>query len=258
VNSDKHHTNRSVALIPARSGSKRIKDKNIRSLGGHPLMAYTVCAAINSNVFDAVICATDSQIYADVANHYGAETPFLRAADISGDKSPDIEWVEWILNELKQQGRSFDSFSILRPTNPFRLPETIRLAWSIFNQDPQADSLRAVSKCKEHPGKIWVTSGRYMLPVMPFYNVATPWHSSQYSALPEMYIQNASLEFAWCSVVLEQHSISGEVVIPFVSQGFEGFDINDPEDWMVAENYLETQKVKLPDISQTQYIIHNK
>lgn len=247
---------KSVAFIPARSGSKRVPNKNIKPLGGHPMLAYTVCAAIESGVFDAVICATDSEQYADVARHYGAEVPFLRSSEISGDKSPDIEWVVWMLNALKEQGRDYEIFSILRPTSPFRLPETIQRAWKLFTQDKSADSLRAIEKCKQHPGKMWVIRGQRMLPVMPFTNGNTPWHSSQYAALPEIYAQDASLEIAWSRVPLESGSIAGEAIIPFVSQGLEGFDINEPEDWLLAEHYLAKGEARLPDINQSIYPIH--
>ena len=244
---------RAVAFIPARAGSERVKNKNIRPLGGHPMLAYSIRAAIDSGVFDAVICATDSELYGNVARHYGAEVPVLRPAEISGDKSPDIEWVVWMLNTLKETGREFEIFSILRPTSPFRQPETIRRAWSLFVQDPSADSLRAVEKCKQHPGKMWVIHGKRMLPLLPYTNGATPWHSSQYAALPEIYAQDASLEIAWSRVVLEQNSIAGEVIIPFISQGLEGFDINGPEDWWMAERLLVTQEAKLPAINLAPY-----
>lgn len=239
---------RAVAFIPARSGSKRVPNKNIQSLGGHPLLAYTIRAAIDSGVFDAVICATDSEDYAEVARHYGAEVPFLRSPEISGDKSPDIEWLVWMLRNLKEVGREFEIFSILRPTSPFRLPETIRRAWAMFIEDSGADSLRAVEKCKQHPGKMWVIRGKRMLPLMPFSKGSTPWHSSQYAALPEIYAQDASLEIAWSRVALEQGSIAGEAIIPFVSQGLEGFDINEPEDWWLAERLLAKQEATLPVI----------
>lgn len=244
---------RAVAFIPARSGSKRLPNKNIRPLGGHPMLAYSICAAIDSGVFDSVICATDSELYADVARHYGAEVPFLRAAEISGDKSPDIEWVVWMLNKLRESGREFEVFSILRPTSPFRLPETIRRAWSLFTEDPRADSLRAIEKCKQHPGKMWVIRGKRMLPLLPFNNGSTPWHSSQFAALPEIFAQDASLEIAWSRVPLEQNSIAGEAIIPFVSQGYEGFDINELEDWWMAERLLDTQSAILPNISIQPY-----
>ena len=249
---------KAVAFIPARSGSKRLPNKNIKLLGGHPMLAYTVRAAIDSGAFDAVICATDSELYADVARHYGAEVPFLRSSEISGDKSPDIEWVVWMLNQLQAQGRDYQVFSILRPTSPFRLPETIQRAWQAFSEDSKADSLRAIEKCKQHPGKMWVIRGKRMLPVMPFTNGTTPWHSSQYAALPEIYAQDASLEIAWSRIALEQNTIAGEAIIPFVSQGLEGFDINEPEDWLLAEHYLAQGQAKLPVISQTTFHLINK
>ena len=209
---------KSVAFIPARSGSKRVPDKNIKLLDGHPILAYTVRAAIESTVFDSVICATDSELYADIARYYGAEVPFLRSSDISGDKSPDIEWVVWMLKTLRASGREYEIFSILRPTSPFRLPQTIRRAWDIFINDTDADSLRAIEKCKQHPGKMWVIRGKRMLPLLPFANGTTPWHSSQYAALPEIYAQDASLEIAWSRIALEQNSIAGESIAPFISQ----------------------------------------
>lgn len=244
---------RAVAFIPARSGSKRVPNKNIRLLGDHPMLAYSIRAAIDSGVFDSVICATDSEVYADIARHYGAEVPFLRAAEISGDKSPDIEWVVWMLTQLRELGREFEIFSILRPTSPLRLPETIQRAWSLFIQDPRADSLRAIEKCKQHPGKMWVIRGTRMLPLLPFANGSTPWHSSQYAALPEVYAQDASLEIAWSRVPLEQNSIAGEAIIPLVSQGYEGFDINEPEDWWMAERLLNIGSAILPNISIQPY-----
>lgn len=247
---------KSVAFIPARSGSKRVPNKNIKPLGGHPMLAYTVRAAIDSGVFDAVICATDSSLYAEVATHYGAEVPFLRAAEISGDKSPDIDWVVWMLSQLKSQNRGFEIFSILRPTSPFRLPQTIQRAWRQFSADPEADSLRAIEKCKHHPGKMWVVRGERMLPVMPFTNGSTPWHSSQYAALPEIYVQDASLEIAWSRIALEQNTIAGEAIIPFISEGLEGFDINEPEDWLLAEHYLAQGRATLPAISQATYQVN--
>lgn len=244
---------KTVAFIPARSGSKRVPNKNIRPLGGHPMLAYTVRAAIDSGIFDAVICATDSEQYAAVARHYGAEVPFLRSADISGDKSPDIDWVVWMLQSLRAQGRDYEVFSILRPTSPFRLPETIQRAWRAFCADSGADSLRAVEKCKQHPGKMWVIRGQRMLPVMPFTNGGIPWHSSQYAALPEIYAQDASLEIAWSRIVLEKNTIAGEAIIPFVSQGLEGYDINEPEDWLLAEYYLAQGEARLPAIGQAPF-----
>ena len=82
----------SVAFIPARQGSKRVPGKNVRPLDGHPLLAYTIAAALESGVFGSVIVSTDSEEVAAIARHYGAEVPFLRPAVFAGDMSPDIEW----------------------------------------------------------------------------------------------------------------------------------------------------------------------
>jgi len=237
-----------AALIPARSGSKRVADKNIRPLAGHPLIAYSISAAVQSGVFAAVIVSTDSERYAEISRHYGAEVPFMRPAEFSGDSSPDIEWVEYTLKKLAAEGRSYDCFSILRPTSPFRLPETIQRAWDEFCAETGVDSLRAVEKCGQHPGKMWVIRGRRMLPLLPFGPADQPWHSSQYPSLPEIYVQNASLEIAWSRVVVETRTIAGTVVMPFLTEGSEGFDVNSPYDWELAEQMVRTGQERLPDI----------
>lgn len=234
------HTPSCIALIPARSGSKRVADKNIRPLAGHPLIAYSISAALQSGVFAAVIVSTDSERYAQVARHYGAEVPFMRPAEYSGDTSPDIEWVEYTLNRLADEGRRFDCFSILRPTSPFRLPETIQRAWSEFLAETGVDSLRAVEKCSQHPGKMWVVRGRRMLPLLPIGPADQPWHSSQYPSLPEVHVQNASLEIAWSRVVFDTRTIAGHVVMPFFTRDAEGFDVNSPYDWDLAEHRVKS------------------
>jgi N-acylneuraminate cytidylyltransferase len=242
-----------VALIPARSGSKRVPDKNIRPLDGHPLIAYSISAALQSQIFAAVIVSTDSERYAEIARHYGAGVPFLRPLELSGDTSPDIEWVEYTLKRLSADGCRYDCFSILRPTSPFRLPETIQRAWSEFLAESGVDSLRAVEKCSQHPGKMWVVRGRRMLPLLPIGPANQPWHSSQYPSLPEVYIQNASLEIAWSRVVFESRTIAGTVLMPFMTRDMEGFDVNKPYDWKLAEHLVKHSAAKLPSIRKSRF-----
>ena len=242
-----------IALIPARAGSKRVPNKNIRVLGGHPLLAYSIAAALDSGVFAAVHVSTDSQEIAAVARHYGAETPFLRPAPLAGDLSPDIDWIEYTFDRLEQLGRTYDCFAILRPTNPFRLPSTIQRAWHAFRSQQGVDSLRAVEKCNEHPGKMWVIRGARLLPLLPFGPVTQPWHSTPYQGLPEVYVQNASLEIAWTRVVRAGRTIAGETVVPFVSAGYEGFDINQPNDLRLAEELIASGVATLPVIDCPAY-----
>jgi CMP-N-acetylneuraminic acid synthetase len=237
-----------VALIPARSGSKRVADKNVRRLGGHPLMAYTIAAAHAAGIFDSIVVSTDSESYAAVARHYGAEVPFLRPPAFAGATSPDIEWLAHLLTELKARGKSYDCFSILRPTNPFRTAGTIRRAWQAFQAEKGVDSLRAVEKVTQHPGKMWVIRGRRMFPLMPLTPADRPWHSMQMAALPEVHVQNASLEIAWSHVALEEGSIAGSTLLPFLTTDVEGFDINNPYDWAIAEAMLADGSAKLPHV----------
>lgn len=237
-----------VALIPARSGSTRVRDKNIRPLAGHPLMAYSIAAARHSGVFADVILSTDSAQYAQIGREYGAEAPFLRPPELAGSLSPDIEWVEYTLARLRQAGREYDCFSILRPTSPFRKPETIRRAWAQFLRAEGADSLRAVEKCSQHPGKMWVIRGERMVPLLPLSPEGQPWHSSQYQSLPAVYVQNASLEIAWTRVVFETRTIAGHVLVPFLTEGDEGLDINREEDWWYAEYVLARGEAHLPAV----------
>lgn len=243
-----------VALIPARHGSKRVPGKNVRALGGHPMLAYTVASALESGVFEAVIVSTDAEETAAVARHYGAEVPFLRPAAMASDTSPDIEWLSYTLATLRERGRTWDAFSLLRPTSPFRSPHTIQRAWTRFLALTGIDSLRAVEKCGQHPGKMWVIDGDRMSPLLPS-PPGQPWHSTPYQALPAVYVQNASLEIAWTRVVVGQGTIAGEVIAPFVTEGHEGFDINDPQDWVVAEHLLATGAASLPAIRQAPYAL---
>jgi CMP-N,N'-diacetyllegionaminic acid synthase len=242
-----------VALVPARSGSKRVPDKNVRRLAGHPLLAYAIAGARDSGVFSAVVCSTESELYADIARHYGADVPCLRPAAMAGDVSPDIEWVEHMLGALAAEGRQFDCFSILRPTSPFRRGATVRRAWSQFTAASGIHSLRAVEKVAQHPGKMWVVRGGRLLPLLPLSPTDRPWHSAQYQALPEVYVQNASLEIAWTRVVADTGTIAGSAIVPFLTEGLEGLDVNSPRDWAWAEEQARTHPDALPVIVAPPY-----
>ena len=243
-----------VALIPARSGSVRVAHKNIRPLQGHPLIAYTIAAARASGVFDAVVVSTDSEAYAGVARHYGAEVPFLRDAGIAGSTSPDIDWVLHALEALEAEGRRFDAFSILRPTSPFRKARTIQRAWTRFTRAVGADSLRAVETVEQHPGKMWVVRGERMVPLLPLTPHDAPWHSQQKAALPEVYVQNASLEIAWTEMARRTRSIAGHVLVPFFTEGDEGIDINGEQDWWYAEHLIATGQARLPEVLEPAFV----
>jgi len=239
-----------VAFVPARAGSARVPGKNVRLFAGHPLIAYTIASALDAGCFSSVVVSTDDAATAEIARYYGASVPFLRPASLAGGRSPDIEWVDHALVALEKSGDAFDSFAILRPTSPFRTVETIRRAWAVFRRAKGVDSLRAVERVSQHPGKMWMIRGDRLLPLLPFGPSEQPWHSSQMPALPEVWVQNASLEIAWTRVVSETRTIAGSTLVPFVTEGHEGFDINEQADWWLAEELVRQGEVVLPDIGR--------
>lgn len=241
-----------IALIPARSGSRRIAHKNIKMLGGHPMMAYSIAAANASGIFASVVVSTDDERYGEIARHYGAEVSH-RPSDIAGEHSMDIEWIQHVLKAQADAGQRFDCFSILRPTSPFRQAATIQRAWAAFSSQAGVDSLRAIEKCKQHPGKMWVVRGERMVPLLPLNPADRPWHSLQYVSLPEVYVQNASLEIAWTRVPLENGTIAGNVIVPFFTKDLEGVDVNDPRDWDWAERLAAERPDALPPITNAPY-----
>lgn len=222
-------------------------------LGGHPLIAYTLAAARESGIFSQVIVSTDDDVTARVSRHYGGAVPFLRPPEMAGERSRDIEWVTHAIQELGGLGVEFDAFSILRPTSPFRGADTIRRAWAQFGRRRDVHSLRAVERCAQHPGKMWVVEDDLMRPLIPGGSPTEPWHSTPYQALPPIYVQNASLEIAWTQVVQQTQTIAGTRIMPFFTEGEEGFDINDPYDWWRAEELLRRGEATLPLVPQSTY-----
>jgi CMP-N,N'-diacetyllegionaminic acid synthase len=230
---------RAVALVPARAGSVRVPGKNMAPLAGHPLIAYSIAAARESGLFDAIVVSTDGAEIAAVAGSYGAEV-VERPAAMAGPDSPDIEWVSHALD-----GTGYDIFSILRPTSPFRRGATIRRAWLELGE--HCDSVRAVRPVREHPGKMWVRDGAYIRPLLPQPENEVPTHSRQTATLPKVLVQDSSLEIAWTRIVADRE-IAGARVVPFFPEGQEGLSIDYPDDLERAERLAAERPELLPPI----------
>lgn len=221
-----------IAFIPARCGSSRIPAKNIKMLAGKPLIAWSIEAALDSKTFSRVVLASDSEEYGRIGRYFGAE--FYHREHSPNDES-DIVWLTKALEEY----HVCNAFAILRPTSPFRSAQTIANAWRYFLDNQPCDSLRAVEPARQHPGKMWVCRQNRLLPLLPWENAVSPWHSSATQTLPKVYMQTAALEIAWTSTVLRQHTIAGTNVLPFELPYPEGLDVNTPEDWERAERLIE-------------------
>jgi CMP-N,N'-diacetyllegionaminic acid synthase len=237
-----------VALIPARAGSERVPGKNVRPLAGHPLLAYSIAAAQASGVFEKVVVSTESEEIAAIATRFGADVPALRPTELATATSPDIEWVQHMLGVLREGGHEYETFSLLRPTSPFRAAGTIRRAWDLFiDRDPPVDSIRAIELCREHPGKMWVLDGDLMRPFLEQTAGEVPTHSRQYKSLPEVYVQNSSLEIAWTRITADGE-IAGERVLPFFTDAVEGLTIDHEDDWTRAEQLVASGEASLPHV----------
>ncbi len=243
---------RAIAFVPARAGSQRVPHKNVRPLAGHPLLAYAIESAHQSGVFERVVVSTDSDEIADVARWYGADVPFLRPAEFATSTSPDIEWLAYTLEQL--DGR-YDIFALIRATNPFRGPEVVLRGFEQLLATPEADSLRAVELVKQHPGKMWLLAedGRTMSALLDQSHLDVAWHAGQYQALPHVYVQNSALEIAWTRVVSAHGTREGEVLAPFLTQGLEGFNVDDEEDWRRAEELVASGVATLTAVGRAPY-----
>ncbi len=141
-----------IAIIPARSGSKGIKDKNIREICGKPLMAYTIEAARESDCFDEIMVSTDSDRYAEIARGLGASVPFLRSEATSSDTASSWDMVDEVLGCYKKQGRVFDTFCLLQPTSPLRISADIVSAYELYKEKA---SFAVVSVCEAEHSPLW-------------------------------------------------------------------------------------------------------
>ena len=241
-----------VALIGARAGSERVPGKNVRLLAGHPLLAYAIATAQQAGVFGRVLVSTDSDEIAAVARHYGADVPALRPPEYATATSPDIEWISYTLPRLEER---YELFAIVRATNPFRGPDVIKRGLEQLLATPEADSIRAVELVKQHPGKMWTLAedGRTMAPILDQSHLDVAWHAGQYQALPRVYVQNSALEIAWTRVVTEFGTREGRVLAPFLTQGLEGFNVDEEEDWQRAEQLVAEGRGSLPQILTPPY-----
>ena len=241
-----------VALVPARSGSERVPHKNVRPLAGHPLLAYAIETAHQSGCFERVVVSTDSEEIADVARWYGADVPFLRPPEFATSTSPDIEWLSYTLEHLPEW---YDLFALIRATNPFRGPDTVKRGLEQLLATPEADSIRAVQLVKQHPGKMWLLAEdrRTMRPLLDQSHLEVAWHAGQFPALPPVYVQNSALEIAWTRVVTDLGTREGNILAPYLTEGLEGFNVDDEEDWERAERLVASREASLPEIERPAY-----
>lgn len=222
-----------VAVIPARSGSKGIVNKNIKLLAGYPLIAYSIKAAQLANSIGRIITSTDSKDYANLAREYGSEVPFLRPSEISCDNSTDYDFVSHLLQwMLKNEGKLPEYLVHLRPTTPLREVNIIDAAIAYIKQSKEATSLRSVHEMSESAYKTFEIQGDRLKPIgsnsfdLDEFNDPRQRFNKTYQA-------NGYVDVIKTAYVLENNKLHGDHVIAFVTPHVVEVDM--PDDF----NYLE-------------------
>jgi YrbI family 3-deoxy-D-manno-octulosonate 8-phosphate phosphatase len=227
---------RILALIPARGGSKSIPRKNIRPLAGHPLVAYSIAAAIQSQLVSRTIVSTDDEEIAQVARGCGAEVPFLRPLEYALDNTTDLPVFIHALNWLRDnEGYQPDILVQLRPTSPIRPPGCVDQAIQLLLDHPQADSVRGVIPSGQNPFKMWqVDEQGHMVPLLPVEGITEPYNAPRQS-LPHTFWQTGHIDAIRYATILQKKSLSGDVILPLHLDPRYAIDIDTLRDWQRAE-----------------------
>lgn len=228
-----------LAIIPARGGSKGLPNKNILPLLGHPLIAYSVKAALDSKLITRVIVSTDSEAIATVAAQYGAEIAFMRPAEFAQDLSTDLDVFEHALNWFDtNQNYKPDLVVQLRPTSPIRKAQLIDdCITKLINSD--ADSLRIITPSPITPYKMWRIEDE-SLPMIPLLSIAgtdEPYNEPR-QRLPQTYWQIGTLDVIRPEVILNKKSMSGKVIMPHIVGNEWAIDIDDMSSFVKAADVI--------------------
>lgn len=193
--------NKVICLIPARSGSKGIPNKNILPIKGHPLIAYSIMASKLSKYIDRTIVSTDSPKIADIALYYGAEVPFLRPTELAKDTSTDLEWVEHALDLLESDVYDIPSYIVhLRPTTPIRDVQIVNEAIAMCICDKECTSLRSVHQLAESPFKMFAKEGDYLKPYIPA-GYEGEYYNQPRQKFPTAYVPNGYVDVLKVSTI---------------------------------------------------------
>jgi N-acylneuraminate cytidylyltransferase len=225
-----------LALIPARGGSKSIPHKNIRLFAGHPLIAYSIAAGLQARLVTRTIVSTDDDEIARIARQYGAETPFLRPADLALDNTTDFPVFTHALKWLQEhEGYQPDIVVQLRPTSPIRPPDCVDNAVQILIDHPEADSVRGIVPSGQNPFKMWRLdeSGR-MTPLLTVPGIGEPFNAPR-QALPPTYWQTGHIDAIRVSTIFQKNSLSGDIIFPLHIDPRYTVDIDTLRDWQRAE-----------------------
>lgn len=221
---------RNLAIIPARSGSKGVKDKNIKLLGGKPLIAHTIEAAIKSNIFDEIMVSTDSIEYMDVAVKYGAKVPFLRSDETSTDTASSWDVVREVIHMYSKNGITFDTITLLQPTTPLRTEKDIKEAYKIYISK-LANAV--VSVCEVDHSPLWSNT-------LPEDHSMANFIRPEISKLPRQMLSsyyriNGAIYMFQVEYFTKYQDIYSQDCFAYIMKKENSIDIDDEYDFKIAE-----------------------
>jgi len=227
-----------LALIPARGGSKSIPMKNIAPLAGRPLIAHSIEVARKCRRISRVIVSTDSEQIRQVSLSCGAEVPFLRPAEIAEDDTTDLPVFVHALRWLSDHEAYHPDIVVhIRPTTPLRTPERVDAAIEALIENPEADSVRAVSPPLQNPFKMWTLGDTYLEPLVDI-GIPEPYNQPR-QRLPTVYWQTGYIDVVRTSSLLEKESMTGDRILPYIMDEQFVVDIDQPFSLRLAEFLME-------------------
>lgn len=240
-----------LATVLARGGSKGLPGKNIKSLLGKPLLAYTIEEAKKSKYINKIVLSTDYEDIAEVGRQYGAEVPFMRPAELAGDNVMDQPVIKHALDWLRENENYVPDIIVhLVPTAPLRKAEHIDKGVEIFLEHPDADSVRSVVESPKHPLKCWSLENQILKTFIPknIYGFEEP-YSMPRQKLPRAYVNNGSVYVIKPSVILEKNSMAGDKIYGFEMPAENSINIDDKFDFMMAEMIIKKEREKsIPEV----------
>lgn len=228
-----------LGIIPARGGSKGVPGKNIKLLGGKPLLQYTSDIALKSNLLDKLVVSSDDDAIIEVAESLGLSAPFKRPSDLATDKSPTLPVIKHALSYFKNIGEEFDAVCLLQITSPLRTIEALNKGLNKFKENG-CDSLVSVREVPHEYNPHWTFISNDINQL----EIATGEKEiiTRRQDLPKAYHRDGSIYITKTSVIMEKNSLYGDS-IAYVETNEKTFvNIDTPEDWVKAEEIFKNMK----------------
>lgn len=228
-----------LAIIPARSGSKGLPDKNIRLLSGKPLMAYSIEAARDSGLFDRVYVSTDSEKYKEIGEDYGASVPFLRPENLAGDAASSWDVVKQALDVFEEMGEVYEEIALLQPTSPLRSAGDIRKAHELMEEK---EAWAVIGVCPMDHSPLWSNTLPEDGSLAGFIRPETVGLARQ--ALPEYYRINGAMYFIKKACLDKIEKLYENKCFAYVMPAERSVDIDTITDFYLAEAFLKAKEAK--------------